>query len=570
MILALVVAERNIKNVTGSMTDSNRSKSSKKPSSQLTSRKGPATLPNSGSAPDDDPLAGLPDLPPLEVGLKQTSGEVSNSGETSRQDFMTQPPIEQVDDFEDLSAYQKKWELQQEQVSVSTPTPEATPVLDLSVPPPTEEVPPPLDLKVDNAVSIEIALSNDGTSSDLGAEDSSPAPDFGSATSINASQFENELPEFKSLDLPAFPEEASPTESWQSTSQEVGPVSDALTEKESLISAETPSGSFEVSRDSLDSNASLESSGSLESNGSLDSKDSLEFSSSADRLASTSMDRSASALAPNANSIDTGATLRSHLAGDTEKASSPASPSPTVFRATPLPEEVPAGHPDLYTLVIEGNLSPEEREKLTDLVLRNDLGIKEADLAIQFRSQQIFLPKLTEFTAVVIAQAMRAVGGRLRVFHASRLEDPSRQSEGVLTGQANQDMNTKVTLAAPMDHPAEQIPITQDQWIPDLPPEQVESIRVLSATAILNPEEVADAASAVYQARLESLCRELRFRAHFLGIHALVSFHSQLTPLSLSPHYRLTVSVNGLTRKSPKSEPTDETTKGDERNLSIY
>src|SRR5437764_1503439 len=75
--------------------------------------------------------------------------------------------------------------------------------------------------------------------------------------------------------------------------------------------------------------------------------------------------------------------------------------------------EVPTSFP--FSLMIEGTLRPEEREKLIDLISREKFGIREVDLEPQLESGRILIPRISEYAGVLLVQALRNTQARLRL-----------------------------------------------------------------------------------------------------------------------------------------------------------
>ena len=200
------------------------------------------------------------------------------------------------------------------------------------------------------------------------------------------------------------------------------------------------------------------------------------------------------------------------------------------------PKAVPASFP--FSVLIEGLLSPAEQEKLIDLLSRENMGIREIDLEPQLQSGRILIPRISEYAAVLLVQSLRNISAKMRIgpsdqiftSQAAQKADPQRLIEGESQEQI-------IKLASGALHKAEQIPMTQDNSLPELPSFRV--IDTLSATATVRAKWVAAESSYEYQSVIEALQRELKYKAFHRGAHAIVSFRIQLNPINTSQDYRL-------------------------------
>lgn len=211
--------------------------------------------------------------------------------------------------------------------------------------------------------------------------------------------------------------------------------------------------------------------------------------------------------------------------------------------ATVAQTSIPAAFP--FSLLIEGQLSVHEREKLLDLLSRENMGIREVDLEPQLESGRILIPRISEYAGVLLVQALRGTSAELKL----------GPSDSIFSTSDTQEENDSSGLAAPSLqycsadslHPAESLPVTTETELPGF--SQAIVIDVVVATAALRTELVEAERSTEYQELLEALHRELKYKAYRKGAQGIVNYHWTLTPLSLPTHYRLTVS--GTAVKSP-------------------
>jgi hypothetical protein len=65
--------------------------------------------------------------------------------------------------------------------------------------------------------------------------------------------------------------------------------------------------------------------------------------------------------------------------------------------------------------MIVGRLTDHEREKLTDTLERNHMGIDAKDLVHQFEGDRVLIPRISEYAGVLIVQALRGTSATMRL-----------------------------------------------------------------------------------------------------------------------------------------------------------
>ncbi len=188
------------------------------------------------------------------------------------------------------------------------------------------------------------------------------------------------------------------------------------------------------------------------------------------------------------------------------------------------PSSVQAAFP--FSLVITGPLTPQEKEKLLDILSREKMGIQEMDLEPQLQSGKILIPRISEYAGVMIIQAMRGTRAKMSLA-------PSDQ----MTESALASSESHASYSGGELHPVEKIPTSQT-LIPGAHP-----IDALVASATLRSNIVEAENSSEYQEILEALQREIKYKAYRKGANAVMSLTIQLVQLDLPTHYRLTVTA---------------------------
>ncbi len=203
---------------------------------------------------------------------------------------------------------------------------------------------------------------------------------------------------------------------------------------------------------------------------------------------------------------------------------------------------VPADFP--FTLKVTGRLEPDERARFSDLITRENLGIREVDLEPQFEAGRILVPRVSEYAAVMLVQAIRGASVEIEL-------GPSDDAEGVWNTpySASEVSGSHHALPDSHDNPAESLPVTSDSLLPDLGPYVV--VDAVTASASLSSNAVEAEHSREYQELLEALQRELKYKAFRRGANAILCFQVTLTPLTLPSRYRLTVIGSAVKFSTP-------------------
>lgn len=203
---------------------------------------------------------------------------------------------------------------------------------------------------------------------------------------------------------------------------------------------------------------------------------------------------------------------------------------------------VAAAYP--FSLKITGMLSREEREKLVDLLSRENMGIREVDLEPQFECGKILIPRISEYAGVMIVQAMRGIRAEMKLGPSDSIfstEDTQNTREEEFPNAQEKMAYTSVESS----HPAEELPMTSEASIAGKSGMIV--IDVVTASAALKTSVVEAKSSSEYQEIVEALQREIKYKAYRRGAAAVVNFAIQLSPLQLPTLYRVTVSGTAVT-----------------------
>jgi hypothetical protein len=190
-----------------------------------------------------------------------------------------------------------------------------------------------------------------------------------------------------------------------------------------------------------------------------------------------------------------------------------------------------------FTLKIDGHLTPQEAEKLLDVMNRENMGFREVDLEPQLAEGKILIPRISEYAGIVLIQALRGVQAKISFGLSDLFEGDTEVSE---EGRPD-SVFTKIDGTAPLStESAEALPTTQGDELPQLGVYQVSDTLIVSG--ILSTRSLENLSSPEYAALLEALMRELKFKAFRRKARGITHLKIQVTPLTLPTDHRITVS----------------------------
>ncbi|MGK5084108.1 hypothetical protein WDW37_12495 [Bdellovibrionota bacterium FG-1] len=203
----------------------------------------------------------------------------------------------------------------------------------------------------------------------------------------------------------------------------------------------------------------------------------------------------------------------------------------------------PAAFP--FSLLITGRLAPHERERLTDLISRENIGIREIDLEPQFEAGKILIPRISEYAGVMIVGALRSTQARMRLGPSDTIYATEDTQDASPEPRDYTELETQ-SNSSDSQHPAENIAITTASQLSGF--EQHRTIDLVLASAVLKSHAVEALNSPEYTTLLEALTRELKYKAYRRGADAIVAFNIQLTQLQSPSDYRV-VAAGTLIKK---------------------
>jgi hypothetical protein len=220
--------------------------------------------------------------------------------------------------------------------------------------------------------------------------------------------------------------------------------------------------------------------------------------------------------------------------------------------------QVPAAFP--FSLLIEGDLTPQEKEKLLDVLSREQMGFREVDLEPQLAENRILIPRISEYAGILLVQALRGTRAKMRLGPSEAIfsaQDAEVTSDPYQPGMRLPEPAAPSPHERDSNHPAERIAVTPDGALPQLP--EFDVIDTIFATAILNSNSVEADRSSEYMEILENLKRELKYKAYRKGAVGLIHFKVDLQQLSLANQYRLMISGAAIRPRTQSSGESVDT-----------
>ncbi len=241
------------------------------------------------------------------------------------------------------------------------------------------------------------------------------------------------------------------------------------------------------------------------------------------------------------------------------RTSAPTPPPPGMERVRQYSEQTLARPPVTaqfpFSLLIEGQLEPEERERLIDLLGREGFGISEVDLEPQLKAGKILIPRVSEYAGVLLVQALRTAKARVRLGPSdtvfSTTDTQSDASERIHSSTQNAQVRVSLQNDGADALPAaERIPVSTESELPGFGPYYV--LDAITASITLRTLALEAETSYEYQDALEQLKLELQYKAARKGANGIVNFGVQLISLPQRSQYRLMAVGSAIRSGQPR------------------
>lgn len=200
------------------------------------------------------------------------------------------------------------------------------------------------------------------------------------------------------------------------------------------------------------------------------------------------------------------------------------------------PQSTPVAAQAPYSLLIDGRLRPHERERLLQILGRENIDIREIELEPQFEAGRVLIPRVSEYVGVLIVQALRGSRTRMRLGPSERIfasRDAREDSALVFSGFDPAPLYESESGL----HPAERIAILPSRDYPGRDGFEVRD--TIHATVLLKAGQVESPTSGAYLDAMDAVKRQLRHLAHHRGADAILQFSTKLEPMGDYQSYRL-------------------------------
>jgi hypothetical protein len=205
---------------------------------------------------------------------------------------------------------------------------------------------------------------------------------------------------------------------------------------------------------------------------------------------------------------------------------------------------------NIFSLHIQGNFSDLEKEKLLDYFERHDLGIRPIEIEPQIEAGRVLIPRISEATGIKLTHLLRGHQLKFKLLLAETsdqhlLHFGSESISHATNTQSSQNSQIQSLSAFKPQHPADAISISTEPFSSS-GYTHLRPYDTLIATASLTAPTLEPAEAPEYEALIERLKTELRYKAYAKHIQAICHFKIELTPLLNPRQFKVTVTGVGL------------------------
>ncbi len=191
-----------------------------------------------------------------------------------------------------------------------------------------------------------------------------------------------------------------------------------------------------------------------------------------------------------------------------------------------------------FSVLIHGKLNELDQAKLISIVTEENLGIREVDLDPQFEAGKVLIPRVSEFSGILIVQALRDAPVSMTIGPASEVyasPEDTKETKNFQKQEAKLEVHTSQEL-----HPAIDIPLIPSSKVPGLDASsQIQVLDGVTASLRLETHSVEAENSMEYTRGVESLQRTLKYKAFRLGAKAVIHFKINLIQLKNPNQYQI-------------------------------
>jgi len=187
-----------------------------------------------------------------------------------------------------------------------------------------------------------------------------------------------------------------------------------------------------------------------------------------------------------------------------------------------------------FHLRINGTFGPFERDKLLMFITENPIGLSSSELDLQIQAGKVFLPRISEFSAIKLIQDLRDSGLSFKIH-------PSDRDEAEATRESPSTFHYQNAATETSNQTSNEIPVLHAHTKLEKPFQEIEEISVVQfvRTDMLEVEN-----SPIIQDVIERMTEVLKQKARLKGGNALMHLQKEITPLRLPSQYQISLKAN--------------------------
>ena len=187
-----------------------------------------------------------------------------------------------------------------------------------------------------------------------------------------------------------------------------------------------------------------------------------------------------------------------------------------------------------FHLRINGTFGPFERDKLLMFITENPIGLSSSELDLQIQAGKVFLPRISEFSAIKLIQDLRDSGLSFKIH-------PSDRDEAEATRESPSTFHYQNAATETSNQTSNEIPVLHAHTKFEKPFQEIEEISVVQfvRTDMLEVEN-----SPIIQDVIERMTEVLKQKARLKGGNALMHLQKEITPLRLPSQYQISLKAN--------------------------
>ena len=138
-------------------------------------------------------------------------------------------------------------------------------------------------------------------------------------------------------------------------------------------------------------------------------------------------------------------------------------PAPLMDKVKEFSEQLPVGKPAVaaaypFSLMITGKLTSTEKEKLKEVLSREQMGFQETDLEPQLNGDKVLIPRISEYAGIVLVQALRGAQAELTLGPSDQVFSTQDTISEARLASAPSPQSTAAEMSNDDPHPAESLP----------------------------------------------------------------------------------------------------------------